>query len=54
MNDGGAVKEVVRYWFEKAADSLAAADDEMKAGRGAFTAKRTEIQKALRREGGFS
>jgi hypothetical protein len=40
MNEGGAVKEVVRYWFEKAADALAAAGDELKAGRLSFSVNR--------------
>jgi uncharacterized protein len=33
MNQPDQVKEIVRYWVSKAEESLAAAHDEMKAGR---------------------
>jgi uncharacterized protein (UPF0332 family) len=40
MSEEDAVREVIRYWFDKSADSLAAADDELKAGRLSFSVNR--------------
>ena len=36
----GELKDIVRYWFEKAAESLAAATDELNAGRPVFSVNR--------------
>lgn len=40
MNGEETLKEVVRYWIEKATDALSAADDELKAGRLSFSVNR--------------
>ncbi len=40
MNKKGVLQEVVRYWKEKAEDSLDAAKDELKAGRLSFSVNR--------------
>jgi len=40
VNEEGSLKEVVGYWVEKAEDSLNAAEDELKAGRLAFSVNR--------------
>lgn len=40
MREEEPLKEVLRYWIEKAADSLDAAGDELKAGRLSFSVNR--------------
>lgn len=40
MSDQDALNEVVRYWLEKSTESLAAAKDEMMAGRLSFALNR--------------
>ncbi len=40
MNKKETLKEVVRYWVEKAGDSIQAAEDELKAGRLSFAVNR--------------
>ncbi|ODS34349.1 MAG: HEPN domain protein [Candidatus Scalindua rubra] len=40
MNDEKDLKEVLQYWLEKSEDSLAAAKDELKAGRLSFSVNR--------------
>lgn len=40
MNEEGSIKEIIRYWTEKAEDSLNAAKDELEAGRLAFSVNR--------------
>lgn len=40
MNEKEAVRDVVCYWLEKASESLAAASDEMEAGRITFSVNR--------------
>lgn len=40
MSKKGNLKEIVRYWVEQSADSLDAADDELKAGRLSFSVNR--------------
>ena len=40
MNEKKTLKEVIRYWIEKAEDSLDSANDELKAGRLSFSVNR--------------
>lgn len=40
MNNEGTLKDVIRYWTEKAEDSLEAAADELNAGRLSFSVNR--------------
>lgn len=40
MNEQERLGEVIRYWLEKAKESLSAAQDEMKAGRLSFAVNR--------------
>lgn len=40
MNQPGQIKEIIRYWILKAEECLAAANDEMKAGRLSFAVNR--------------
>lgn len=37
MNEEAHLKDIIRYWTEKAADSLDAANDELRAGRLSFS-----------------
>ncbi|MBI4691192.1 MAG: HEPN domain-containing protein [Nitrospirae bacterium] len=40
MNEQENLKEIIRYWLEKAYESLEAAEDEMEAGRLSFSVNR--------------
>ncbi len=40
MTQQGELKEIIRYWLEKASESLAAAEDEMLANRLSFSVNR--------------
>lgn len=40
MNEQNHLKEIIRYWMEKSSDSLAAAHDELQAGRLSFSVNR--------------
>ena len=40
MNRSGTLAEIVRYWFDKAEESLLSAQDELKAGRLSFAVNR--------------
>jgi len=40
MNKEDSLKEIVHYWIEKAVDSLASSEDELKAGRFSFAVNR--------------
>ena len=40
MNEKGSLDDVVRYWTEKALESLDAAQDELNAGRFSFSVNR--------------
>jgi uncharacterized protein (UPF0332 family) len=40
MNREQSLRNIVRYWMEKAAESIDAANDELKAGRFSFSVNR--------------
>lgn len=40
MNKKDSLKEIVHYWIQKAMDSLASSEDELKAGRFSFAVNR--------------
>jgi|SRR3989304_6318926 len=40
MNSEQSLRDIVRYWMEKAAESIDASDDELKAGRLSFSVNR--------------